>query len=321
MKAIVILLLSLFCLLFSSFGTFASHTNYANPFGDKAIELDDAGEIRALNVTVVKEQVSWSYPYDSYPVIESGQNISGVLQCRALMANARVEVGISELDPSSFLETPKLNASDGDNASHVQLKADSSGICRFTLPGLHCGTYALIAKDANTSSVLSALPLIVAHRGMEVKAPSNITAGDALGINISIPEWENGNIIYAAIIIYKKDYENLRLIINATEDERKNSSNYSNSSIKQGISKMSISLGGSTADLPSGLHSSSIIDLIPIAPENSAIALSEPDNSGAEFYMITDSDWDRGEYILTCLAYVHGHGLVGIKQKSIEVEI
>lgn len=58
--------------------------------------------------------------------------------------------------------------------------------------------------------------------------------------------------------------------------------------------------------------------LLPIIPQDSAEALDESDKTESEVYLLTDSGWKPGRYVLTCGVYSN-MGLDGIEQKIIEM--
>jgi methanogen extracellular protein (TIGR04279 family) len=56
-----------------------------------------------------------------------------------------------------------------------------------------------------------------------------------------------------------------------------------------------------------------------ILPENSAAALQESSRPEAQLYMLTDREWKRGKYLLTCAMYSSGRGIVALNQSEVEV--
>jgi methanogen extracellular protein (TIGR04279 family) len=56
-----------------------------------------------------------------------------------------------------------------------------------------------------------------------------------------------------------------------------------------------------------------------LLPMNSAVGMQESNESGTEILLITDREWEKGSYILTCGVYSPGIGLLGLKQMSVEV--
>lgn len=316
MNAIGLLLLSFICLIFASFGCYALNSNITNPFGDSSIELDGAREIKAIEILLIKQESSWSYPYNYYPVIDRGENISGTFKGPDILAGSAVNIIISEFNASEFLKAPKLNASEDGVSASASLTVNSTGYCEFGLRELPCGMYALYVVNANTSTILSALPVLITDGKMKMATQSNISAGDNLEVNVSMPSETEENLTYAAIVVSRKDYESAKLIVDSSKNK---SSGPNSSSIEPSGTSMMVSVGNSTADIPSGLHSDSIGDLLTIMPENSAASLSESAGSNAKFYLMTDPGWSEGEYILTCVAYIHDKGIVGLEQKTIEV--
>jgi len=58
--------------------------------------------------------------------------------------------------------------------------------------------------------------------------------------------------------------------------------------------------------------------LLPILPQDSAVALDQSNKTESEMYLLIDEAWKPGKYVLTCGAY-SSKGLDGIIQKTIEM--
>jgi hypothetical protein len=58
--------------------------------------------------------------------------------------------------------------------------------------------------------------------------------------------------------------------------------------------------------------------ILPILPQDSALALAESNETESEMYLIHEGDWKPGRYVLTCGVYSK-NGLGGIRQKIIEM--
>jgi len=52
---------------------------------------------------------------------------------------------------------------------------------------------------------------------------------------------------------------------------------------------------------------------------DSAMGMQETEGDGAEIIMITGAEWEKGSYILICGVYSPGRGLLGIREKTIDV--
>ena len=62
-----------------------------------------------------------------------------------------------------------------------------------------------------------------------------------------------------------------------------------------------------------------INSLISILPSNSAIAFQESNQTEVDLNMITDQNWDRESYLLTVAVYQPAKGLVGLRQKTVDI--
>jgi methanogen extracellular protein (TIGR04279 family) len=61
------------------------------------------------------------------------------------------------------------------------------------------------------------------------------------------------------------------------------------------------------------------MNILTMLPQNSGIAMQESAEQSVELYILTDSTWAKGEYILTCAVYSQNDGLVGLEQGIVEV--
>jgi methanogen extracellular protein (TIGR04279 family) len=167
--------------------------------------------------------------------------------------------------------------------------------------------YMISVIDVNNSTLLSALPLLVTPGEMSLDAPAQIAAGDVMTLKANMSAAENVSKIFAAMMISRTDYENASLSLNSsgTEKDLNSTLSLANKSITmRGIPKISSEL---------------LMQIITLLPMDSAVGMQETKGEGAEIILITGAEWEKGSYILICGVYSPGRGLLGIKEKMIEV--
>jgi methanogen extracellular protein (TIGR04279 family) len=275
-----------------------------------ALEGTNLIKIPVLNVNL---GMNWSQPFDYLPVYAENQPIRGTFWGPRNRAGSEVRIAISRFNTSDLLSAFQVIESEAktkEKGSRAVL--NSTGDARFSLRGLSSsGMYTVFIFDENSSAVLSMMPLLVTKGDLTLQMPANITAGDfaRLRVNKSLPDNEsiNQSSIFAAILISRKDYENARLVlvIKGTDESL-------NSTLSIGTKSMQM------RELPS-LSMELLMQMLYLLPRNSTAGMQESKDSGADILLITDPEWEKGSYILTCGVYSSGKGLWGMKQEAVEV--
>jgi methanogen extracellular protein (TIGR04279 family) len=259
---------------------------------------------------------NWSSSFDSIPVYVENQTIRGAFRGASEAAGSWVEVAITQFDISEFLSvfqaTDRRVNMEGDVSRQI---LNSTADASFTLDGLPAGMYTAYVFDENSSAMLSATPLLVTMADLTLQMPTNITAGDyaKLKVNMSLAEGRgayqsnNQSRVFAAIMISCRDYENTSLHIASNNTEGSLNSTLS-------LKDKSMQMQG----LPV-ISSDLLMKVLYLLPMNSAVGMQESNESGTEILLITDREWEKGSYILTCGVYSPGIGLLGLKQMSVEV--
>jgi len=217
-------------------------------------------------------------------------------------------VSISSFNTSAFLGAFQAK----DNSAKIlgkvsRLKLNRSGEASFALNKTYNGMYMISVIDENNSTILSALPLLVTPGEMSLDAPAQIAAGDVLTLKANISKAENVSKIFAAIMISRTDYENASVNLNSsgTEEDLNSTISLGNKSITmRGIPRISSEL---------------LMQIITLLPMDSAVGMQETKGEEAEIILITGAEWEKGSYILICGVYSPGKGLLGIREKTIEV--
>jgi len=286
-----------------------------NPIEGPWIALEGTNLIKIPHLAISQGN-NWSSPFDSIPVYIENQTINGTIQGAGEAAGPWVGLAITRFDISEFLTlflaTDSRMKMEGNVSRH---KLNSTANTSFTLDGYPCGMYTVLIFDENSSAVLSATPLFVTKADLTLQMPSNITAGDyaKLKVNMSLAEDQsayqsnNQSRVFAAIMISRQDYENTSLHItgNGTEGSLNSTLSLKDNSMQmQGLPAISSEL---------------LMKVLYLLPMNSAVGMQESNESGTEILLITDREWEKGSYILTCAVYIAKSGLLGLKQMAVEV--
>jgi len=317
MKTAMALML-LFCSIALAKGAMdiPAHNSDPREGGWTTLEGENLMKIPHLNAG---SEMNWSYPFDYIPVMMENQSIKGIFWGKSEQAGSSIRVSVSRFDIASFLSAFQLvEARNTTDAEGSRARQNLTGDANFSLGGLPRGMYTIFVLDLNSSSVLSATPLLVTGANLTLSPVGNLTAGDfiKLKVNLSLPDKRmggasavpaNASKIFAAIMMSEKDYENSSLTL-ATNGTREGL----NSTLRLRDKSMQIK------GLPV-LSSDLLMQILFLLPSNSAAGMQESRQSGTEILLITDPEWEKGEYILTLAAYAPGIGLLAVKQETIEV--
>ena len=271
------------------------------------VALQDSSLLNIPNLKI-EEKTVWRYPYESIPVLGENLTIKGIFWGPSSMADSKVAVSISSFNTSAFLaafQPMDEGARILGEASRLEL--NRSGDAPFVLNETNSGMYMISVIDENNSTTLSALPLLVTPGEISIDAPAQIAAGDVFTLKANISKAEKVSKIFAAMMISRTDYENasVNININSTEKDLNSTLSLGNkSTTMRGIPRISSEL---------------LMQIITLLPMDSAVGMQETEGEEAEIILITGAEWEKGNYILICGVYSPGRGLLGIKEKMIEV--
>ena len=275
--------------------------------GEKsAIYFDEQNAIGIPQASLIDRNSNRAFPFHTLAMYEDNQTISGTFQGPSTLAGTEVRVTIASFNISKFMSFLNNNNSTRQDVNGSLILLNASGDASFSLAGLPDGAYIISMIDEHNSTLLSASPLLVTIGELSIDAPGNLPAGDPISMTIKSPGGEVDKI-YAAIMISKQDYDSAKLEI-------------STNNTSQGL-LTSIFLGNESRQiqgLPS-ISSQFLMGMLPILPQNSAIAMQESNESEAKLVLITDNTWQKGSYILTSAVYAPGKGILGLKQTAVEV--
>ena len=293
---VLVLVLGLFS-VFNFMDVIPGYAQEGSQFGAILLEKTDAIEMPQLNIGA-----NWSYAYEGVPVIRENQSLNGSI------SSGLKSPGVN-LCIKPFSATEILRASNQKNnlsCTGTSLELNLTEQANFSLPGLGQGLYTLSLSDTNSGQEISALQLLVAQEDLALQLPSSIKAGDPLKVEANI-SGINQSKIFGAIMISGQDYDSMSLNLTS----RESGSGY-NSTLK---------IGEREGQLPSltNLSYDLAMDLLYLLPQNSAVAIQESLQSEVELFLITDTAWPKGEYILTCAVYSSKEGLLGLKQETVKV--
>ncbi len=282
-----------------------NQTSAIHPIG--GIMLNGTNLIKAPEISFSMSGFNWTYPYSYYPIYSEGQSVSGYLLGTNQQAGLNVRLHISAFNLSRFFNTSAVDITNVKRDNPL-IKLNATGAGNFTLQGQQSGTYTLSATDELNSTVLSMLPLIVTPQEISVNSSEKVLAGGALKVTVKSPGSDNLTKYYGAVMVSSKDYEGIRLDIASD-----GSQNSISSTIAFGNRSMTIQ------GLPS-ISSDLLLKLFAILPQDSAVGMQVASKPEAEFYLMTDSGWEPGSYILTCVVYSSGKGILGMRQIPVEVD-
>jgi methanogen extracellular protein (TIGR04279 family) len=302
-QRIILVLLLLFLLASNTSAVDGSSISRA---GEKsAIYFDEQNAIGIPQASLIDRNSNRAFPFHTLAMYEENQTISGAFQGPSTLAGTEVRVTIASFNISKFMSFLNNNGTRQEgNGSLIRLNA--SGDASFSLAGLPDGVYIISMTDEHNSTLLSASPLLVTIGELSIDAPRNLPAGDPISMTIKTPGGKEDKI-YAAIMISKQDYDSAKLEI-------------STNNTSQGL-LTSIFLGNESRQIQGlpAVSSQFLMGMLPILPQNSAIAMQESNESEAKLVLITDNTWQKGSYILTSAVYAPGKGILGLKQTAVEV--
>lgn len=270
------------------------------------ILLNGTNLIKAPEFSFITPGLNWTYPYSYYPIYSEGQKISGHFMGPDQLAGANIKLCVSAFNLSRFINASAADIAD-EQGDMSQVELNDTGDGYFTIQGQRIGTYMLSAIDRPNSTVLSMMPLIITAQEISVDSPAKVHPGEILKAAVKIPESDNLTKYYGGVMVLSEDYEGMNLNI-ATNGSQRNLS----STIAFGNRSMTVQgLPGISMDL--------LMKLSTILPQNSAVAMQVSSKTEAELNLMTDPGLERGRYILTCVVYSPGKGILGMRQIPVEV--
>ncbi len=306
----MLICLSLIFLGVSQAQTFETTHHASDPEDGNWIELLGENSVVVPTVTLERPIVNWDYPYSVHPIYHQNQTIRGTF-FGARDLTGTVDVIMAQLHYSSFmgavevLAGPVTVADVFDTFGPFTLNA--MGDASFSLLGAEPGIYSLYVIDANSSTVLTASPLLVTEMEVEVDTPSEIFAGDLLPISVEIENESDGRpLVVGAFMVSDRDYRALTFNITG------------NGTIND--TTISVAWNKDVFEIKGDFHPSwdLFANLLMIFPEDSAAAVQDSADGSAELYLITDDTWEVGTYVLTCCVISEGT-VVGMNQTEVEI--
>jgi methanogen extracellular protein (TIGR04279 family) len=255
---------------------------------------------------------NWTYPYDHYPVYPMNQKISGTFFGTSRIASSTISVIVLKLNTSSFQEALKdlyrLETLDKvEPTKFFSIFLNGTGIGHFSINGQASGLYALLVVDPKKLSVMSAIPMLVTDDEISVESPSKATKNETLKVKIKVLQGQrNISRKFGAAIVTWETYRatSINTSSNSSKERMTSTIRIENESLKiVGEPKISQEM---------------VDQILPILPQDSALALAESNKTESEMYLINEGDWKPGRYVLTCGVYSN-NGLGGIEQKIIEL--
>lgn len=284
------------------------------------IVLEGDNNIQMPKTSFTSLDANWTYPFRYFPIYAENQSISAIILCPASLAGKEARICISSFSIFDLLSSFQTQDQNNENETTImegnctQIRLNETGDARYTLEGASSGLYTIKAVDALNSTVLAATPTLIAKGEIVMNYSSEIAPGDILPVEIeTLPtlgnknENESESRVYGAIMIPSQDYDTARisLAVNDTVESLITTIALGNSSTRvQGLPEVSSAL---------------LMNILTLLPQNSGIAMQESAKQNVELYILTDTTWAKGEYILTCAVYSQKDGLIGMGQGIVEV--
>jgi hypothetical protein len=174
------------------------------------------------------------------------------------------------------------------------INPDESGSASFRPGPLPRGEYILLAKDTKQSSVLAQLPLLVQDE-LTMNSPENLTAGQVLNVGL-VRAGNPTNHAVGCLLLPERDYNKINVTI---------------------AESLIINKGNLSADI-GGITSEQVMQILPLFPENCAIAMESEATSPSNLSLITEKGWERGDYMLLGASY-SPQG-ISLAQKVVEIQ-
>ena len=264
------------------------------------LTLEDTNQIK-MPFLSASQEMNGTYSMDNIFISAENQSLKGTFSGPIAMAGSKIKICILALDIAEFL-SPSSAGDNMTNCSGPSVRLNGTGTARFTVPGVREGIYTLSVVD-NNSSKLTAIPLLITQGNLTMQTQAKVMAGDVLTAKMSTTAEGNQTRIFAGIMISMKDYKNASLHrVNGTQN------------FTLSLGSKSLEIGG----MPS-LSTDLLMKVMYLLPQNSAVGMQESQNPEADLALITDAQWPKGIYILTCAIYSPGQGLIGLKQEAVEV--
>ena len=271
----------------------------------KIIFNSSNNNVQLPNMILNGLEANRTFKNETYPIFLEHQKLIGTVIAPSGLAGKEVNICMSGFDVGNFLKEfvlpRKVNC-------RWNTRLNDSGIGSFKIPWVRGGFYALYAVEKNNSTLLSALPAIVALQDLAVDAPKKIVAGNVARVKMRTSLIEGRNLVIAALLIPEADYRNAMISV---------SGNGSTESLVSTITvdNRTMEIRGTPEMSPDF-----VFGLMGILPQNSAVeAQYLKQQSEVEFNLFTDMDWERGIYILTCAVLDPVTGLIAVTQDTIEI--
>lgn len=287
-------------------------SNYSQEASQIMLNATELLRLPHLSIINPEANFTYTFPHSHFPVYAENQSMTGLFKAPEGLAGSAIKLCLSGFSVTGFLESLAPEGLSNPQCQGTMIELNATGQSPINLQGTKRGLYTLSAIEENntintTMLSTSFLPLLVVSRNLTLDMPDNLSAGEPLLLRINDSSGFNQSRIFAAVLVSRSDYENASLSL-----ETNGTSKGLNSTI---------AIGNKTLEVP-GLPSLSMdlmMKLMYLLPEDSGVGMQESKAPGVEIYIITDEQWLKGEYILSCAVYAPGEGLVGVKQHSIEV--
>lgn len=229
--------------------------------------------LSGINLSIgILDYVNSNKSYRTLRLHDEDEDLSGIIsEGGREMEVSLIPISISR-DSGNLKITPK---------TAIRTKVDGTkenGGLSFSLGKIAHGGYILEAKETNSSELLDMIPLLV-QRSLGISLPEKISPGDVLQVKVMAKGSEN--LTVGAIVMPADDYN----LTDVTVSD-----------------KIVISRGDISAQIKK-IDAQDVMALLPILPEDCTLTYQLQDGDESTLNLITDADWQKGRYVLICMAY------------------
>jgi hypothetical protein len=257
------------------------------------------------------------------PVIVQDKDVKCEFAGPKDMAGKTIEICTSGFSLSRAINPSLVLDKNVSLSRACNISLNSTGGCKFDLPGMSSGVRQILALDENRTRVLSSAFAMVVAGNISVEAPSEVSPGDIMVVEIRVPEKEviapaenasnstgsnnsskAGELCYyGSMLVSEEDCLNTSIAIKNDE--------------KGSPVSLIITRANTTGELPTTFNKSSLNSMLPIMPSNSAVGVQESREGHSALSLITDESLTPGRYVLFSAAYSTRGSLLGVNQSSV----
>jgi methanogen extracellular protein (TIGR04279 family) len=259
-----------------------------------------------INPKISNKTVCYPYKYHQVYTHGSSDNITAVFYGSTCFANKSAVAHLIKITASDMMNVlgealagntaPFYDTLNESSFSSITL--NETGYAELDLGRPIAGDYMifLINQTNDGITIFSATPVLVLKYGLTVTvAPSAPQPGDFIDISVELLNATDGeDYIYCALLLHENDYRGYIAL-------------QSNDSAGINLTMNNVRLKLST-----GPDRYKLMEIIENTTRNGALGLTSTDETTASLALITEDNWEVGEYVLLIGVYSHLEGIWAI---------